>query len=183
FIRREWIWKPLRQLKKSQQYDPSHLKQLQLSKLNHILSLSETSPYYKKKLNAFKLDSLDEIGSLPFLEKDDLRAYASEIETTCKPKSFTVKTSGGSTGAPVTLKKPANAMGQELAATWRGYDWAGIDIGDLQARFWGVPLTKEMRQRARLIDLVTRRIRFSAFKFTDSDLDTYLDKLDRKQPK
>ena len=182
FLRHEWIWKPRRQLEKSQRDDPMRLEQLQLSKLNRILSLAQTSPYYKAKLENSSLSSLGELGSLPFLEKDDLRLHAKELETHLKPKKFTLKTSVGSTGAPVTVKKPAKAMGQELAATWRGYSWAGIDIGDLQARFWGVPLTKEMQRRARWIDLVTRRIRFSAFKFNSSDLDRYLDKLERKQP-
>jgi phenylacetate-CoA ligase len=82
----------------------------------------------------------------------------------------------------VTLRKSAEGMAHELAATWRGYSWAGIDIGDKQARFWGVPHDKKDRLRARLIDLVTNRLRLSAFAFSESDFEMYISKLQDFKP-
>lgn len=181
-LRGEWIWSPLKQLKDSQFLDRGEIEKIQLSRLNHILETAQTSSYYRDLSLPGKLDKLDQLAYLPLLEKEDLREHAHQIETSIKHRQYTVKTSGGSTGAPVTLKKPARAMGKELAGAWRGYSWAGIGIGEMQARFWGVPMTDKMKNRARLIDLVTRRIRFSAFKFNASDLDEYLNILVKKKP-
>jgi phenylacetate-CoA ligase len=86
---------------------------------------------------------------------------------------LTRKTTGGSTGEPVTINKTRQAMAWELAATWRGYSWAGIDIGDRQGRFWGVPFGKKDRARAKLIDFIANRKRCSAFSFGERDLEGY----------
>jgi phenylacetate-CoA ligase len=96
---------------------------------------------------------------------------------------LTKKTTGGSTGEPVTIRKTRNAMAWELAATWRGYSWAGIEIGDRQGRFWGVPLGTKDRARAKLIDFIANRRRCSAFSFGDHDLRTYTEMLRRFRPK
>ena len=45
-------------------------------------------------------------------------------------------------------------MAWELAATWRGYGWAGVGIGDKQARFWGVAQMRRAASNVRLIDFV-----------------------------
>ena len=64
-------------------------------------------------------------------------------------------------------------MAWELAATWRGYAWAGVHIGDLQARFWGVPLSAAGQRNARLVDFVCHRRRFSAFNFDRNSFEQY----------
>ncbi|MBE8716037.1 phenylacetate--CoA ligase family protein [Cellvibrio polysaccharolyticus] len=180
-LRGEWIWSPLRLFEKSQNFNREEISNIQISKLNHILKKSQNSIYYAQLNLPKKVESLDEIKKFPFLSKETLRNKSQMLETG-KSGRHTTKTSGGSTGAPVTVKKSATAMGYELAAAWRGYSWAGIDIGDLQARFWGVPLNPSMAKKAKLIDLVTRRIRFSAFKFSKPELDLYLEKLNSVQP-
>lgn len=181
-IRREWIWEISKNLKNSEKNDIYFLKNLQLKKFNKILSKAKHSKYYRCRNIPEKINSLDDIKNLPFLLKEDLRNNENEIKTGRDPLFFTTKTSGGSTGAPITIKKPANAMAHELAAAWRGYSWAGIYIGDLQARFWGTPITKSMALKAKIIDFVTRRIRFSAFRFSKNDLALYVKNLENKNP-
>ncbi len=68
-------------------------------------------------------------------------------------------------------------MAWELATTWRGYSWAGIEMGDRQARFWGVPLTERERLRAKLIDFIANRKRCSAFSFGREDMEKYTKRL------
>ena len=65
---------------------------------------------------------------------------------------------------------------------WRGWRWGGVDIGDRQARFWGVPLSSRGRFRARLIDFVAHRRRFSAFRLAEGDMATYTTELNRYRP-
>lgn len=178
-VRGEWIWQPLRLLNQSQRLPNQAMEELQLKKVNAILSKASTSKYYHSHKLPSRIKSLIDIQNIRFLTKEDLRTFSSDLQTEEKPLFFTTKTSGGSTGAPVTIKKPANAMAQELAAAWRGYSWANIQIGDLQARFWGVPMTKSLALRARAIDFVAHRIRFSAFQFSKNDLATYTRRLER----
>jgi phenylacetate-CoA ligase len=71
----------------------------------------------------------------------------------------------------------------ELAATWRGYGWAGVGPGDRQARFWGVPFDAAGQRRARLIDWAANRHRVSAFRLTPADLDAALAELRRVRPR
>lgn len=182
-IRREWIFGHLSRLRTSQYYESQRLEQVQLEKLNRLISHArETVPYYRN-LPAGELRSLEELKNIPFLEKEVLRENADQLCSTSQGLRPRPKTTGGSTGAAVTLRKSAEGMAQEMAATWRGYSWAGIDIGDKQARFWGVPHGKKDRLRAKLIDLVTNRLRFSAFAFSESDFEVYISKLEDFNPK
>ena len=150
---------------------------LQLSKLRLILAYAkENVPFYRKALagrSGSLLEGLEELQNLPFLTKADLKREQEGVRSCERFMLLTPKTTGGSTGVPVTIPKTRSAMAWELAATWRGYSWAGIDIGDRQARFWGVPFHQKDRWRARLIDRVANRKRCSAFAFSESDLQAY----------
>lgn len=119
--------------------------------------------------------------NLPFLSKRQLISHKSEINTYyCKWSS--AKTTGGSTGEPVTILKNPGALARERAATWRCYEWAGVSIGDRQARFWGVPHNNRDRVKSRLIDFVANRKRISAFNLTEEALLTYYKTLVNYRP-
>ena len=74
-------------------------------------------------------------------------------------------------------------MARELAATWRAYSWAEIDIGDRQGRFWGVPFNSKDKYRSKLIDFVCNRRRCSAFSFDQKQMGIYTKKLMSFKPK
>ena len=111
-----------------------------------------------------KINALADLQGLPFTTKADLKGNSEAMISRERFYLLTNKTTGSSTGEPVTIPKTRDAMAQELAATWRGYSWAGIDIGDRQARFWGVPFGKKEKLRAKLIDFMANRKRCSAFR-------------------
>jgi len=163
-LRREWFFPQYHELLESQYFPPEKLKELQLMRLNALLRhASENIRYYKGRIPS-KLEDLDGLSSLPLLEKEDVRKHQDDL--TCKIGSNQrLKTSGGSTGAPVTLVKDSAGMAYEMAAMWRGYSWAGVKIGHRQARFWGVPKTRKEKLRASLIDFVCNRKRITAFNF------------------
>lgn len=129
------------------------------------------------------LASLDDIHRLPTTVKAELQAHAADFRSTAPLGRLVRKTTGGSTGVPVTIWKTRLAMALELAATWRGYGWAGVGVGDRQARFWGVPLDASGRRKARAIDWICNRHRFSAFRFGPEDLGRYAAELRRFQPR
>lgn len=118
----------------------------------------------------------------PFLTKADLISERGSIAT---PRRFwsSKKTTGGSTGEPVTLLKNPDALARERAATWRSYEWAGVSIGDVQARFWGVPHSKIGRRKAQLTDLLSNRVRISAFALKQDNIESHYARLQSLRPK
>jgi phenylacetate-CoA ligase len=182
FIRGEWIFSHYKKLLGSQYESQSNIEKLQLRRLIKLSSYAkENIPYYRNILKK-DISSFSDLQETPFLEKDALRIDAGNLIPVKPSGRVRSKTTGGSTGAAVTIYKNNYAMAEELAATWRGYSWAGVEIGDLQARFWGVPFDKKSRLRAKLVDWVTNRIRLSAFSFSDNDIANYVVLLNKKKP-
>lgn len=182
-IRGEWIFPHLKKLLKSQYASPAEIEVLQQEKLTKLFQYAQAETEHYRTILPDNVSSLADLQRVPFLEKDTLRDSASRLRPARPRGMVRSKTTGGSTGAAVTIYKNNQAMAEELAATWRGYAWAGVAIGDLQARFWGVPLNKKSRLRAQLIDWVTNRIRLSAFSFSDADIARYIEVLNKKKPR
>ncbi len=145
---------------------------------------NEFVPAYRKKFSGIDLAKItgEDLASLPFTTKEEIKHDASSFVSSEKFYFCTTKTTGGSTGQPVTLVKTREAMSAELAAAWRGYGWAGVGMGDKQARLWGVPFTQSGRIKARAIDFVCNRVRFSAFSFDEGALRGYYDAISRVRP-
>jgi phenylacetate-CoA ligase len=178
FLRRERVFHFLRQLNQSQWASKQELKTIQEDRLTNVIRhidlprLSKGSSFLIKDLN-----------SLPFITKSDLQNLSLKLAGNSVRGRLTKKTTSGSTGQPVTVWKTPDAMAQDRAANWRGYGWAGVQIGDRQGRFWGVPITEKDRIRAKIIDFITNRRRYSAFSFTDKDMEEYTARLNHFKPR
>jgi phenylacetate-CoA ligase len=118
------------------------------------------------------LRTLADVRRLPSITKADL-IVAKDRFYTCRKYWSGTKTTGGSTGHPVQIKKNPSALARERVATWRAYRWAGVDIGDVQARFWGVPHSRIGRIKMQVTDMISNRIRLSAFELDHNSLDAY----------
>lgn len=186
FVRKQNIPLYLKELLKTQFYPPERLQQIQLAKLRKMIRYAKQFvPYHSKALNKISPSKLCEIGDmarLPFTSKTSIKAHPEKFLSGEQFRLLTKKTTGGSTGEPVTIWKTSEAMARELASTWRGYLWAGIDIGDRQGRFWGVPFGTADRYRAKLTDFVTNRRRCSAFSFDEESLSRYTKMLSAFKP-
>lgn len=123
-----------------------------------------------------------ELGRLPIMTKDDVVTAFDKL-VTARARWGSRKTTGGSTGQAVTILKNRDALARERAATWRCYNWAGIGVGDPQARFWGVPLRQMNRFRYKAIDFISNRIRLSAFELNDEQMESYFRSILRFKPK
>lgn len=164
---------------------PDAIRDHQLDALRALVDHARrTVPFYRDRLADFDVATLsfDSLANLGFVTKEDLQLRADRLASTAPLGRLISKTSGGSTGQAVTVKKTRPALADELAAAWRGYGWAGIRMGDAQARFWGVPADDSSRRRAELVDLTCHRIRLSAFSFSDDDLRHYVDAVQRFRP-
>ena len=165
---------------------PDCLKQWQQSHAIKLINYArKATVFHEKKLVnlSFGVDDFwSDFSKIPIMEKQELISSADMMMARGRLFSSS-KTTGGSTGEPVTLRKNANALARERAATWRGYEWAGVGIGDRQGRFWGVPHRNKGSFEANLIDFFSNRKRISAFNLTEESLEKYHRMLLKFQPK
>jgi phenylacetate-CoA ligase len=176
----------LRLLTASQYWPRERVEQLRVDRLTRLIEhVHSRVPYYRQRLSADtarSIESVADVRRLPFTTKEVLQEQPSEFIDSNPGRFLTQKTTGGSTGQPLTIPKTREAMSWELAATWRGYSWAGVGIGDRQARLWGSSLDRKGQWRAALIDFVCNRKRCSAFDFDDETLLRYHDVLTKFKP-
>jgi phenylacetate-CoA ligase len=175
----------LRYLRETQRMPIASIEAVQLEKLRALVAYARANvPHYQGTLAGVSDRELlrDGAGVLPFLSKGDLQNNETSLIAIRERKRLFRKTTGGSTGQSVTIWKNAEAIAQEHAANWRGFEWAGIRIGDRQARFWGVAHRSRNRFRAHLIDFVGNRRRCSAFSFGEQDMREYTRLLNRFRP-
>jgi phenylacetate-CoA ligase len=120
---------------------------------------------------------------IPFLTKESLQTSLEDLKAIPQPPRTSRKTTGGSTGQPVTVIKDSSASARERAATWMAYGWFGVRPGDRGARFWGSPRALGRRRlRFALADLAMNRVRFSAFGVSDAELEEYWSRCLRFRP-
>ncbi|WP_375169920.1 phenylacetate--CoA ligase family protein [Marinobacter sp.] len=159
--------------------DPDRVKDFQLKRLkiivDHAFSKSE---FYKKSFadHGFHPSDLrkgEDIKLIPTIDKATLIAARDQLLTSRLRLFDSNKTTGGSTGQPVCLAKNPMALARERCATWRGYEWAGVEVGDSQLRLWGVPHSETDMLKSRITDLISNRRRISAFNLTDESMHQY----------
>ncbi|MEJ2218858.1 MAG: hypothetical protein P8099_19915 [Gemmatimonadota bacterium] len=128
-------------------------------------------------------DAEERLRGLPIIEKELLQKDGNSLRVERWNGRSHKKTTGGSTGRPVTVEKNPEAIAQEMAASWLGYGWFGLRIGDPCVRFWGQP-ARNLRRRLRYLaaDAATNRITLSAFGYSPSTLDRYLCRIERFRP-
>lgn len=184
-VRGQRVQRYLNDLKGAERIDPNARRADQLLRLRELVRYARQAvPHYREAFASVtdEVGSIDDLRRLPCVDKATLKANVQRLRAHPLPSRVTAKTTGGSTGQPLTILKSMDAMAHELAATWRGYGWAGIGIGARQARFWGVPFSSANRFQARLTDFVCNRYRCSAFAFRDADLEEYERRLIRFRP-
>ena len=188
WLRREPVRKCLRMLQESQWYAPDQLAPRQWEDLRGtVLHAMMSVPYYQHSFQEAGVTPVsfkgpEDIRRLPILTKTALREHADALLSRDYRGPLSSKTTGGSTGEAVTIIKDRTVTAYARGAMWRNYAWWGIDIGDRQGRFWGVPITSSQRFKYKIVDRLSNRIRFSSFNFSDDDLLAYYQRLKRFRP-
>ena len=184
--RGEPVFKLLSELEESQWFPEERLREIQEEKLARVLAHSRKHVRFYRDRDGSTVDVERSpsllLRQLPLITKADLIASNAALRSDSHRGPVTVKTTGGSTGQAVTVRKSRRATALEAAANWRGFRWEGIDIGHRQGRFWGMPVTTFGRFRAKTIDWVANRRRFSAFKFSPEDIARYLIEISKFRP-
>jgi len=186
FLKTKGFFSVKSRLFETQYWEPEKIVELQLEKARKLLEYAKSNiPIYKEKLSGIEPNSIltiKDFNRLPLLDKETVKNKQLDFMSGKIPLLCTRKTTGGSTGQAVTILKSRAAMAFELAATWRGCSWAGIDIGDRQVRFWGVPFSGVGKFFAKATDIVCNRKRVSAFSFSTDSLEIYNKLIETFQP-
>lgn len=179
---RQTVARDLTQLEDSQFFDANKMSALQDEKLRLALrkAVADVPRYSELKS---QIDwSADLLSQLPVITKTDILDNREGFVSKDDLRGAVTKTTGGSTGQPVTLLKSPGAVSMELAGTWRAYGWVGLKIGSRQMRFWGVPQKSGGAVSAGIKDFLLNRKRCSAFAFNDTNLAGYYDQLKSFKP-
>lgn len=182
----------LRALTRSQFFSLDALRALQTAKLRRLLSHSHRRvPAYRARINSAGIDprsvELDDLVSLPTLNKDDLRGFGSPREHPyCDPEiagGLHRYTTGGSSGNPLVFYVDRGRQAADQAGRARSRRWFGIQPGEREFYLWGAPVELGMQDRLRTWRdrLVNQRL-VNAFDLTPGRMDEYLDALERFDP-
>ncbi len=169
FLRGQNVKKYLPLVTADQHKTLDEISELQNKKLRQIVySAYNTIPYYIQQFKRLSLSPQDiqnvaDLRKLPVLSKREVLAHEKELVDPNFPGRLFLRKTGGSTGMTLHFKKEGKALALNDAVMFRCYDWYGIDIGDRQVRFWGVPVSADVRRKEQLKDFLANRIRVSAF--------------------
>jgi phenylacetate-CoA ligase len=180
------------ELKKSENMSRQHLSDLQFQRLKTMLVHAySTTSYYRQKFDEFgfdpqKIQDLNDLSKLPFLEKDDVRnnLEIGLMSSSVKEKHRLRINTSGSTGQPFTIFADRSQLESRFASTLRSLEWTGWRFGDRQARLWhqtlGMSKTQVIRER---VDAwFMRRMFIPAFEINPVNLEVFMEKMRKHQP-
>lgn len=190
-IRSEKVEKSLSRIEAIPQLSPEEISRIQRGKLATTLQQAyENIPYYHRLFQeaGIKIEKLslpEDMQSIPVLKKEILRAHPEAFisRNGSAGKRTSKESTSGTSGHPMTVIKDRNKSGYIRAVMYRCYRQYGIDIGDKQARFWAMPIDRIDCYKSRFVDLLSNRIRLSAFMLDDASLERFTKKLEQFRPR
>ncbi len=180
--------KHLKYLLRTQWLSPEELREFQWNKLINLLKHAyDKSLFYRKQFEIYGVKPEDikdpnDMRKLPILTKNDLRDNYNELVVTEGNYKYSIAKSSGSTGQFVKFYKDRNSSGNGRAAMYRGHSWYGLNIGDREARLWGIPLNCKEKIIARIGDYLLNRFREKNFQLTEEVMYSFYSKMKRFRP-
>ncbi|HEU5219086.1 MAG TPA: hypothetical protein VFU23_10530 [Gemmatimonadales bacterium] len=156
-LKRKPTFERLRELERTQWLAPERLAEYRLDRLRQLLAFADLHvPYYhalfaEHGLAPARVQSLDDLGRLPFLGRDIVQSRASDLRARAALRGMHARSSGGSTGTPVTVMVDMGRMGMSEAGRLRAQGWFGIEPGAREIVLWGVPLRVDRTERIRRV--------------------------------
>lgn len=178
-----------RDLERSQWLSPVELEQLQLRRLNALLSeIAQQVPYYRDLFAGLGLVpgafmSLAELQQLPLLTKPLIRAHTEALKSG-SAKGLARFNTGGSSGEPLIFFIGKERVSHDVAAKWRATRWWDVDIGDPEMVVWGSPIELGAQDRVKAVrDKLLRTELLPAFEMSAAKLDGFIAAIRRKRPR
>ncbi len=187
-LRKEPVCQTLDWLESTQWWTREQIERYQLDKLKRILVYAlENVPYYQENFKPYEkliynLQSLSELGALPLLTKENVRRYFTSLQNSSfKGRTLTDSTSG-STGDPMRFIHDRSAGAFARALLYREHRWHNLDIGEKEARFYGMPMDSRIKFREKIKDFLMNRKRFGVYDLSENSLKQYVEIINKYQP-
>jgi len=178
----------LAEFEKTQWQSPEDSRAMQMQKLRATLThCARQVPYYRelfrdRGFDPEKLESLEQLSELPVLTREDVRRnHDCLIDETVDPDTLISTGTGGSSGNPLQFKISHDFYQRRMASQFRGYRWAGWDMGEKTLWFWGVsgrvtprpaPLHKRAKKAA--YQFFWRNVVKTVYQFSEEKLAEYV---------
>ena len=170
----------LDELQRTQWLDAGALREIQFRRLRRHLEFAYREvPYYTRLLDEhglqpWRIQSFADFARIPCLTKELIRQHFDELQPRTRLRGVQRLSTGGSTGAPVTILVDPRRAAFTDATRLRAHRWFQADMGVPEIVVWGSPieLTQQDRLRALRDRLVNSRL-LSAFDLGETALASY----------
>ena len=190
-IKRRNMLKYRKFLEDSQWWPYEKLKAFQWEELTKLLKHAyENVPYWRGQFDRLGLKPSDiktyeDFCRIPVIDKKNIRENYEDMRAINYNGKTWKKSTGGSTGEPLHFEYTPESYDWRVAASKRGYSWAGCEDGVKQAYVWGgvignVPLLKKLKES--LHHLFLRQKYFNCFEFSEKEMARAIVSLDRYKP-
>ncbi len=188
FMRRGTL-RYLAEYERNQWLPAEQIQALQWRKLQAlIVHCWERVPFYRDHwgragmTDPAEIRSLQDYARLPALTKRDLREDFERLKADGYRDRLLYKTTGGSTGEPVTIGYTRESYERRTAVMLRGYGWAGAPLGRHVLFLWGHdPNGQSLKERLHHAAF-NRRI-LNAYVMGEHNMAAYADAIDADRPR
>ena len=178
-----------KQMEVSQWWTDDQLREFQLTRLRELLTHAQAHvPYYRQLFSeigfkAKEINSLNDLASLPFLDKSKIRADTDALKSD-HAIGLSKFNTGGSSGEPLIFYIGKRRVSHDVAAKWRATRWWDVDIGDKEIVVWGSPIELGAQDGIRgLRDRLLRTTLLTAFEMSPQKLKQFLEVIRSTRPK
>lgn len=177
----------MRQWDESQFWDESRVTDLQDEGVRSIVRHAGARvPFYRELwsrhgVNVMQVQGVADLPLLPTITKVDIRA-AGERMLAVSAASLTHGHTSGTTGTPLSLWYDQAMVVASNAADWRQKRWAGLELGDWCATFFGrviVPVEQTLAPYWRA-NYVQKQLWCSSFHLAEATLPQYIAEIRRR---
>ena len=147
---------------------------------------AEKTPFYKSLYSDYgisfsSIKNIEDLPRLPTIDKISLKENFEQLIVPGQKNNSLYLTTGGSTGTPVGfLLEKGVSRAKETAFLEHIWSTVGYHHGDRIAIIRGIDLG---RGRLCLVDAIKNALMLSSYHITESNIDLYLDELNKYKPK
>jgi phenylacetate-CoA ligase len=150
----------------------------------------EHCPYYREGWRGLDLpasgpESLEDFSRWPVIERETITENRERMKAQGGKWKLIKKATGGSSGVPLQFYLDEASNDAKMAASHRGYGWAGAGLGTKQFYLWGGAITAQSvlkRCKEALYHKIYRRKVLSSFRMSEEHVGWYLNQLNRHRP-
>jgi phenylacetate-CoA ligase len=178
-------------LENSQWWPYEKLQAFQWEELAKLLKHAyENVPYWRGQFDRLGLKPSDiktyeDFCRIPVTDKKSIRENYEEMRAVNYNGKTWKKSTGGSTGEPLHFEYTPESYDWRVAASKRGYSWAGCEDGVKQAYIWGIAIGKVSpfkKLKECLHHLLLRQKYFNCFEFSEKEMAHAIVSLNRYKP-